>query len=185
MDDTFWSEYKITFCEPTKCILNYIISKGYVLDQFRNKHFQYNQFNNHFSSDMDKKLIGLKDLSVHRHGNMTTESSTIIYVSETYFNRINNELSDISQTDIDNVLSSNKKTFIIKRGIIVYKDENRFTINLYGIEHILNGYTFIKHNGYMFCKLELVKIKNNEHEGFRPVEFYDLPTGPGPCGPCI
>ena len=169
MNDTFWSEYKITFCEPTKCILNYIISQGYVFDEFYRKYFQYNQFNNHFSNDMDEKLIGLKDLSVHRHGNMTTESSEIKYISEKYFNTINNELEQISQIDIDNALILNKNRIIIKRGILLYKEEGGITITIYQTDQLVKQYKFRKHNGFMFCKLELVKVKNNEYDGFRPI----------------
>ena len=172
MDDTFWSEYKITFCEPTKCILNYIISRGFVYEGFKRKHFVYNQFNNYFSHDLDEKLIGLKDLSVHtNHCNFTTESTSMIYMSETMFNRINNELEQISQTDIDYCLSSSKKRIMIKRGIILDK-ENGLTITFYGKENGLVSaiYNFGAHRGYRFCILELVRIKSNDQEGFKPIE---------------
>jgi len=157
MDPTFWSEYKITFCEPTNCMMNYIISKGYVYKHFYDRHFPYNQFNNYFSHDLDERLIGLKD-----------SSDTVSYMSETLFNRINNELEQISQTDIDNLLLSTKKEFMIKRGILVHKTEGLFKITMYGKESgLVSGiYEFGKHQGFKFCTLDLVRIKNNESEGF-------------------
>ena len=176
MDDTFWSEYKITFCEPTKCIVNYIISKGFVYDDFSKNHFVYNQFNNYFSRDLDEKLIGLKDLSVHtNHCNLTTESTSMIYMSEKKFNRINNELSMISQSDIDYCLSSSKKRIMIKRGIILDKN-NGLHIIIYGTEGLPKAsYTFSAHRGYRFCNLELVRIKSNDQEGFKSVEEEIVP----------
>jgi hypothetical protein len=178
MDPTFWSEYKITFCEPTNCIMNYIISKGYVYQHPWIKSFTYNQFNNYFSHDLDKRLIGLKDLSVHRGLNVNTESNTMLYMSETFFNRINNELEQISQTDIDNLLLSTKKEFMIKRGILVHKREGHFTITMYGKENgLVSGiYEFGKHQGYKFCTLDLVRIKNNDSEGFIPVPSVPIPN---------
>ena len=170
MDPTFWSEYKTTFCEPDKCILNYIISKGYIHDTFYNKYFNYNHFNNHFSNDMDKTLIGIKEVS--------TECHQIKYISETTFNRINNDLNDISYSDIDNALSSNKEKFIIKRGILLSKDKtyNKIFFTIYDNGTCIS-HTFTKcknHNGYIFCKLELVKIKNNDNEEFIPVNEVEL-----------
>ena len=103
MDDHFCSEYKITFCEPPKCILTYIMSKGYFLEEFRRHHFQYDPFNNYFSTDMDEKLIGFIKLDVHINSyNVRTESKTILYMSEYKFNNINNKLEKhISQSDFD------------------------------------------------------------------------------------
>ena len=166
MNPTFWSEYKITFCEPTKCIMNYIISKGYVHVNFHNRNFAYNQFNNHFSHDLDKRLIGLKESS-----DANPNSSTMLYMSETEFNFLNNGLEQISQTDIDNCLASTKQVIMIKRGIIFKKENNEFTITIQKLINegtVTSQYTFRKHQGFKFCNLDLVRIKNNESEGFIP-----------------
>ena len=167
---TFWSEYIINFCEPDKCILNYIISIGYVHEDFHRKSFEYDQFNNHFSIDMDKTLIGLKSLSVHRGLNINTESRTLMYMSETKFIRINNELNEILQSDIDLFLSQTKERFILKRGIIIYKEGNYLIINIQKNDESCLSFRFTAHQGFKFCKLKLIRVKNNEYEGFRPIE---------------
>ena len=171
--DRCWSEYRTTFCEPTKCILNYIISKGYVHDSFDSKHFVYNHFKNHFSDDMDKKLIGIKDLS--------SEQTQIRYISETMFNQFNNDLELISQSDIDNALNSTKNVFIIKRGVLLTKDNtyNKFTITVSNDSGVCFQHTFNKsksHNGYMFCNIELVGVKNNDYEEFTPFLSQSFPS---------
>ena len=169
MDPTFWSEYKVTFCEPVECILNYILCKGYVHNTFNINYFKYNHFNNHFSINMDTTLFGIKEIS--------TECHEIKYISETTFNRINNELKDLSYSDIDNALSSNKEKIIIKRGIFVTKSNCNLIITISDNTGVISQNTFGKYKnsmGYLFCKLELVKIKNNDTEGFIPFNEIEL-----------
>jgi hypothetical protein len=115
---------------------------------------------------MDTTLFGIKETS--------TECHEIKYISETTFNRINNELSDLSYSDIDNALSSTKEKFIIKRGIFVTKSNCNLIITISDNTGVISQNTFGKYKnsmGYLFCKLELVKIKNNDNEGFIPVEL--------------
>ena len=178
MDDLLWSEYKTTFCEPTNCMLNYIISKGYCLDKF-NAGFEYDQFKNYFSMDMENSYIGLKDLSVHIGLNINTPSKQIRYMSEIMFNKINLELeASFTQSEFDNALSrflllkhpETSSRIFMKRGIYLDGSLQVLTMVIKNSEGSVNQYSFNKHKGYMHCKLELVKIKNYYNEEFIPVE---------------
>jgi hypothetical protein len=81
----------------------------------------------------------------------------------------------ISQSDIDYCLSSSKKRIMIKRGIILDKN-NGLHIIIYGTEGLPKAsYTFSAHRGYRFCNLELVRIKSNDQEGFKSVEEEIVP----------
>ena len=171
-DDLLWSEYKTTFCEPTNCMLNYIISKGYCLDKF-NAGFEYDQFKNYFSSGMENTYIGLKDLSVHIGLNINTPSKQICYMSEIMFNNINLKLeAAFTQSEFDNALSRFLlgNTTCMKRGIYLVNSPGPLTIVITNHEGSVQQYSFNKHKGYMHCKLELVKIKNYYNEEFIPVE---------------
>ena len=184
MNDYFCSEYKTTFCEPPKCILTYIMSKGYFLEKFHGCSFEYDPFNNHFSSDMDEKLIGFIKLDVHINSyNVRTESKRIHYMSEYKFNTINNKLEKhISQSGFDNVLSSTNKTHVlIKRGVRFDKTRvcERGQLREFNIliekGSAVEQFNFLKCDvGFKFCTLELVGIRNNSNEGFIPVEEKQL-----------
>ena len=175
MENMNWSEYKTTFCEPTNCMLNYIISKGYCLDFFFKSYFEYDQFKNYFSMDMENSYIGLKDLSVHIGLNINTPSKQIRYMSEIMFNKINLELeASFTQSEFDNALLRFPETssqIVMKRGIYLCRSPGPLTIVIKNSEGGPDKqYSFNKHKGYMHCKLELVKIKNYYNEEFIPVE---------------
>jgi hypothetical protein len=169
MADLNWSEYKTTFCEPTNCMLNYIISKGYWLDGHQIKHFGYNQFKNYSSMDMEEMYIGLKEIS--------PESNQICYMSEIRFNKINLELeSAFTQSEFDNVLSrfllikTEHGSVVMKRGIFLIKNRSSFAITIEIPGNCLQQYVFNPHKGYIHCKLELVKIKNYYNDEFISVQ---------------
>ena len=164
MDDLLWSEYKTTFCEPTNCMLNYIISKGYCLDFFIKSYFNYDQFKNYFSNGMEETYIGLKN----------KDNNQICYMSEIMFNKINLELeASFTQSEFDNALSrllllkhpETSSTVFMKRGIYLSGSLQVLNMVITNSEG-LRQYIFNKHKGYMHCKLELVKIKNYYNEEF-------------------
>ena len=165
MDDLLWSEYKTTFGEPTNCILNYIISKGYYLDIFNKEYFKYDQFKNHFSNDMEETYIGLKD------------NNKICYMSEIMFNKINLKLeSAFTQSEFDNALSrfkttgTNGRRVVMKRGIYLNNLQNLLVMVITNSEGGIYQYTFSPHKGYIHCKLELVKIKKYYNDEFISIE---------------
>ena len=168
-DDLLWSEYKTTFCEPTNCMLNYIISKGYCLDFFFKSYFNYDQFKNYFSNGMEETYIGLKN----------KDDNQICYMSEIMFNQINLKLeASFTQSEFDNALSrflllkhpESSSRIFMKRGIYLDGSLQVLTMLITNSEGSVQRYSFNKHNGYMHCKLELVKIKNYYNEEFIPVE---------------
>ena len=169
MENMNWSEYKTTFCEPTNCMLNYIISKGYCLDIFQKKYFGYNQFKNYSSMDMEEMYIGLKEIS--------PESNQICYMSEIMFNQINLELeSAFTQSEFDNALSrfkttgTNGRRVVMKRGIYLNNLQNLLVMVITNSEGGIYQYTFSPHKGYIHCKLELVKIKKYYNDEFISIE---------------
>ena len=176
-----WSEYKISFDFDNKNILlKYLFDKGVIPEVYNIKNFNYNQFNNYKSLDIETSYIGICKKSKEPDSN----SQEINYMSEIQYNNINNKLIEFGITTdmLDIAMTTQKSYFMIKRGIIVtkiqphYKSEkysknfNLLITSLYkDKEHkeLLNFKELpICNEEHKICRLDLIKILEDENIGW-------------------
>ena len=149
-----WSEYKVTFPENKFTLLNYLFEKGYYPCDFQNKYFNYSQFLNYKSSDLETSHIGIYNIN----------DTQLMYISEDKFDQLNELLSDISFDMLEYAFSIDKPEVILKRGIYLNKKGNVLQIFGTGFQIFFNK---IQSNmTYKMCRLDLVKILDDERIGW-------------------
>ena len=155
-----WSEYKTTFSK-SDTLLDYLFSKGYFPGVINMKYFKYDPFQNYKSSDLETSHIGI----------LSPLYNQVVYMSEDQFIKMNKDLSGVTIDMLEYAFSDMKRNMIIlKRGICMYTNPNGFD---------LCGISFLKLRGdEQMCRLDLVKILDDERIGWVPFTKEVPPSGP-------
>ena len=160
-----WSEYKVSFCN-SNTTLDFLFSRGFHPTEMHTRYFTFDPFQNHKSHDLETSHIGF------------LQSKQIQYMPEERFEVINKMLADISIDTFEYAFSRQDKgrdqdtCVILKRGAYLRFMGNQFRFRIdFGspLGHI--DFDPVRGDAKM-CRLDLVKIVNDERVGWVPFEKF-------------
>ena len=161
MSELHWSQYQINLITEYPDSILYEFGRRGFFSSFPVKSFEYNPDKDYFSNDMEKSFIGC----LHRNNDFPNFNSyTINYISEKYFNEIENNLSKL-ELPIDEIINLynncncifNENEVILKRGVIFKKIHKNICIKVIEGSDIYQ-YEFCFYGNIKLCRLNLVKV---------------------------